>query len=153
MLEPTVTAEQMWSKFALKYDTAGRTYEAWAFGLDAQTADELADLSEQGIKTATASAHALYELENSPLPHVGGLNIVLDSAGEARIIIETTKVTVCPFAEVTEEQAYKEGEGDRSLEFWRAVHRDVFSRELEPFGLPFSEDMLVVCEEFKVIYK
>ncbi len=55
---------------------------------------------------------------------------------------------VCRFCDVGREHAYNEGEGDRSLEYWRKVHRDFFKRELEEHGLSFDENMLVVCETF-----
>ena len=34
-----------------------------------------------------------------------------------------------PFDEVSKEHAYKEGEGDRSLAYWRDVHEDFFAEE------------------------
>ena len=62
------------------------------------------------------------------------------------------KVTVLPYDQVPAEFAYKEGEGDRSLNYWREVHEAFFANELAEAGLAFSEDMLVVCEEFEVVY-
>ena len=50
------------------------------------------------------------------------------------------------------EHAFKEGEGDRSLEYWREVHKKFFRECLEEYGLEFSENMKVVCEEFEVVY-
>ena len=58
-----------------------------------------------------------------------------------------------PFQEVSAEQAYREGEGDRSLAYWREVHKAFFSRELEAVGMEVREDMGVVCEEFEVGFK
>ena len=57
-----------------------------------------------------------------------------------------------PFCEVTAGHAYKEGEGDRSLAYWRKVHEDFFRAELEEAGLEFSPSMPVVCEEFEMVY-
>ncbi|SFB37945.1 ASCH domain-containing protein [Clostridium frigidicarnis] len=54
------------------------------------------------------------------------------------------------FSEVNSEFAYKEGEGHKPLLYWREAHIKFFNRELE---MKFSEDMLVVCEEFEVVYK
>lgn len=54
-----------------------------------------------------------------------------------------------PFSKVDEKFAYTEGEGDKSLEYWRRVHIKAFNDELKEL----SEDMLVVCEIFQVIYK
>ncbi len=46
----------------------------------------------------------------------------------------------------------KEGEGDLSLEYWRRVHVALFSKWLAEIDILFSEDSLIVCEEFKVVY-
>ena len=56
------------------------------------------------------------------------------------------------FNNVSKEHAFKEGEGDRSLEYWREVHKKFFRECLEEYGLEFSENMKVVCEEFEVVY-
>jgi len=60
---------------------------------------------------------------------------------------------VLPFDEITDTFAFKEGEGDKSLAYWRAVHKDFFSRCLKEAGLAFNEKMKVVCEEFEVVYQ
>ena len=67
-------------------------------------------------------------MENEALPEEGELNIILDANEEAVCITKTIKVTVIPFIEVSNEHAYKEGEGDRSLHYWRAVHKDFFNQ-------------------------
>ena len=45
-----------------------------------------------------------------------------------------------------------EGEGDRTLAYWQKLHEDLFSKWLEEVGLHFSQDSLVVLEEFRVVY-
>lgn len=137
-------AEELWKRSGLTGE-----YEAWAFGDDADT---LAQLVKDGIKTATCSAYCFYEMENEVLPAEGGYNIVLDSRNNAVCITQTTKVYVIPFSQVTSDHAYREGEGDRSLSYWRGVHRKFFTEELEAEGLEFSEDIPLVCEEFRVVY-
>lgn len=62
-------------------------------------------------------------------------------------------MTVVPFSEVTAEHAYKEGEGDKSLDYWREVHEKFFAECLNEVGLKFTSDMKVVCEEFSVVFK
>jgi uncharacterized protein YhfF len=54
---------------------------------------------------------------------------------------------------VDEEFAYSEGEGDRSLEYWRKAHIRYFKRVLSKIKKEFSEEMPIVCERFKVVYK
>ncbi|BBF42380.1 hypothetical protein lbkm_1062 [Lachnospiraceae bacterium KM106-2] len=147
-----MTAEVMWTEYKRNVPE-GTSYEAWAFGgITPESPDLLADLTARGIKTATASAYPFYVVEKCPLPQPGDHSIILNRAGDAVCIIRTTKVTVVPFYDVSAEHAYKEGEGDRSLRFWRECHTEAFRNELTEIHETFSENMLVVCEEFKVVY-
>ena len=145
-----MTGIELWNSFMKENNLADCEYEAWAFGADA---DLLADLVVSGTKTATASAYPLYELEKEPLPQAGAYSVILDSKENAVCVIQTTKVTIVPFNEVTAEHAFQEGEGDRSLDYWRKVHEHFFTECLREAGLEFSPDMKVVCEEFVAVYK
>ncbi len=143
-----MTAEQMWKSFASQASIDAE-YEAWAFGDDADT---LAHLTLMGIKTATSSAYPLYALAGENLPESGEYSVILDSRGEAICIIRTERVFTMPFSEIDARQAWKEGEGDRSLSYWRRVHERFFREELTSVGLAFDENMPVVCEEFVRIF-
>jgi uncharacterized protein YhfF len=123
---------------------------AWAFGDSAEEGDELLQLVLDGTKTATASALWDYEAEGEALPEVGGLSILLDGRGHPRALVNTTDVQVVPFDEVNEEHARLEGEGDRSLGYWRAAHERFFGK-VSSRG--FEPDMPVVLERFEVIYQ
>ena len=142
-----MNAQEMWNLYTRDQSLE---YEAWAFGDDA---DLLADLVLKGIKTATSSNYIFYELENEELPQVNEYSIILNSKEEAVCIIQTTKVYIVPFHEVSDDHAYKEGERNRTLEDWRNIHKTFFGNELKEIGKEFKEDMLVVCEEFKVVYQ
>ena len=124
---------------------------AWSFGGTRAQADELLGLVLAGTKTATASALWDYQAEDEPLPEVGGLGIVLDASGRPRALLATTRVQVVPFDQVDAEHARLEGEGDRSLAHWRAVHRRFFTvHAVHDQG--FHENMPVVCERFRVLH-
>ena len=140
-----MTPEELWERSGL----AG-TYEAWSFG---EAPDKLADLVLQGIKTATCSAYDLYQINNEPLPQAGDYSVILNSSEEAVCIIKTIKVYVTEFKNVSEEHAFKEGEGDRPLEYWRKVHESFLTNELASVHKEFDESTKVVCEEFEVVYK
>lgn len=143
-----MTAEQMWAQFSCHSGICGE-YDAWSFGDDGDT---LAELVLQGIKTATCSALPLYELEGEPLPVAGEYSVILDSRERAVCVIQTTRVYQTPFREITAEHAWKEGEGDRSLAYWRQVHEAFFSKELSEMEMAFSQDLMLVCEEFRRLY-
>ncbi|MBR3159918.1 MAG: ASCH domain-containing protein [Atopobiaceae bacterium] len=139
-----MTAEELWDESGLT-----GSYEAWAFG---GAPDKLANLVACGIKTATCSSLELMRLEGEPMPKPGDHSVILDSAGDAICVIRTTKVYVETFEAVTQKHAYKEGEGNRSLSYWRRIHMEYFTEELAAVGLPFDEDSELVCEEFEVVY-
>ncbi|WP_156290992.1 ASCH domain-containing protein [Oceanobacillus salinisoli] len=143
---------QMWEEFKKINPNAPKDYEAWAFGDSEEMADELAELVLDGIKTATASNYSLYG-ENESLPYVGLHNIILGGDGKAVAIVETTSVEIVPFDEVSEEHAYLEGEGDRTLKFWRDVHEDFCKKEFKGVNQEFHHKIPVVCERFKLLYK
>lgn len=145
-----MTAAEMWETFIDQYpEYKDAAYEAWQYGV---AQDKLAALTLDGTKEATASAYVLYEREGEALPKEGDFSIILDSRDQAVCIIQTKKVTVEPFKEVSEDFAYKEGEGDRTLRYWREVHEEFFTDELQTIGIPFAEDMLTVCEEFEKVF-
>ena len=145
-----MTPQTLWNQYKEINPLAGPEPEAWAFGA---APDLLAELVAKGVKTATASAYDEYVHFEEELPRVGDLDVVLDGQGQAVGIIETTKVTVLPFREVSADHAYKEGEGDRSLAYWRQVHEELFTKWLADIGLTFSPESKVVLEEFQLVYK
>ena len=114
-------------------------------------ADELAALVRQGIKTATCSALMGYEKDETPLPQKGDLSIVLDGSGNPVLVIETLSVVILSFNEVSEQFAFEEGEGDRSLAYWRMAHENYFRRNHFE-NRAFDQTMLVVCKRFKVVH-
>lgn len=150
------SVKEMWSKYLASInedeDNTKLTYTAWYFGHTNELSDRLAELVLKGEKRATTSLHYLYGVENEDLPKAGELSIITSLEGVAKCIIKTTNVKVMPFSEVNEDFAYREGEGDKSLEYWREVHDEVFNIYLSELNIKFSHDMLVVCEEFEVIY-
>lgn len=129
------------------------SYAAWSFGDSDEMADELGDLVLQGIKTGTASLAWEYAHDGEPIPRAGEHSIVLDGSGAPLCIIKTMRVYIEPYNLVDEEQAYAEGEGDRSLQYWRDAHWNYFSRRCEVIGREANECMPVVCERFQVVYK
>ena len=118
-----------------------RGLRSFAFGDGPQLADDLLDLVVRGLKTATCSTE---DEPNTSSP--GECWVVLDGRGEPRSVIETTEVTYRRFGEVDAVFAFDEGEGDRSLDYWRNAHRNYFGRQGK-----FREDMVLMCERFRLV--
>ncbi len=127
-------------------------YEAWGFGDSSTMANDLGALVKSGTKTATCSLLWEYEFDGDPLPKVGEHSIILDGKGEPLCIIETIEVETKPYIEVDAQFAYDEGEGDRSLAFWREAHWRFFSRSCDRIGRTIDERMPLICERFRVVY-
>ncbi|PTU32653.1 ASCH domain-containing protein [Stenotrophobium rhamnosiphilum] len=147
--------QTFWNEFLLVTGTtdADRYYDVCVFGDNKQLADDLGNLVLRGIKRATAGSLASYEDQGIHVPRAGDLSIVTDWSGKPLCIIETQVVEVVPYNEVTAEFAAVEGEGDGSLAFWREAHKQYFERECVQAGRIFGEDMLLACEQFKVVYQ
>ena len=96
-----------------------------------------------GKKTATTS---LYEYDS--LPTVGELSILTDSNNNDICILKTKKVIITEFTNITWDLAKLEGE-NISLEEWRKVHKDFFSK----IDSSFNDDTEVIFEIFEVIEK
>jgi uncharacterized protein YhfF len=120
---------------------AYRGLRSFAFGDGPDLADELLELVLKGIKTATCST------EDEPnISKPGERWIVLDGRGNPRCVIETIEVSFRRYRDVDAAFASDEGEGDRSLAYWRSAHRRYFER----LGR-FSEDMMLMCERFRLV--
>ena len=116
--------------------------ESFAFGDSPALADELLTLVLVGAKTATCWAAS----EGDKGVEVGKRWIVNDGQGRARAVLETVEITRRRFEDVDEGFAYDEGEGDRSLGWWRGAHTDYFTRRGE-----FASGMEVYCERFRLV--
>ena len=145
-----------WNNFKKAHpEVTGNLYDSFALGAegDIATNDNLAQLIKNGVKTATASARELYDVDGDEIPKVGEYSIVLDGHGEPVCIIKEVVVETIPLMQVSAEHAYHEGEGTRSLEEWRKVHIAFFKREYEEDNTPFNDNIPVLCEVFEVVYK
>ena len=147
--------ETYWKKF-LETGNNRQTYSdrfhtAWHFCDNKDDADKLAELVLAGTKRGTAGMVESYKAENEPLPKPGDLSIILNWTGIPQCIIETVKVWSWTFDDVPAWFAAIEGEGDGSLEYWKKVHREAFGREAVEIDIDFTDETMVVCEEFRVV--
>ena len=112
-------SDQMWQAYKILNQSIGDKIDAWAFGVEA---DYLAELVLMGQKIDDTLFWRGVSDEDTHKTKENELSVILDSKENAICIIETTKVEVIPFKEVSEDHAYKEGEGDRRLTYWRELH-------------------------------
>jgi len=148
------SVQEMWARFTSVHPEFSESkYVSWYFCNTQKCADELAELVKANIKTATCSLKYWYDTAGEKMPQAGEFNVVTNWDGVAQCITKTLKLTEIVFRNMTEELASREGEGDRSLEYWRRVHIKFFSDELKDKGIEFSEDMPVIFEEFEKVFE
>jgi uncharacterized protein YhfF len=116
--------------------------ESFSFGDSAKLANELLELVLTGKKSATCWAAS----ERDKGVVVGKRWIVKDGQGRASAILETVELARRRFGDVDAAFAHDEGEGDRSLEYWRQAHTEYFTRRGE-----FSPHMELYCERFRLV--
>lgn len=148
-----IMIDEFWKEFLLKTNREEDTkyIECFHFELTEKLANELLRLVLIGQKEATSSSLLAYKNEEHKIPKAGDLSIVTDWDGNPKCVIETIKVNVIPFRDITYDICKREGE-DRHLESWRKGHATFFSSEGKALGYTFTEDMPVIFEEFKMIF-
>ncbi|UXI03009.1 ASCH domain-containing protein [Photobacterium sp. TY1-4] len=127
------------------------SFSADYFCADEVNANLCAELVTSGAKTATCSMKYWYEDGGETMPQAGHLQVVTDWHGNPKAIIKITSICECRFADVGEDFARAEGEGDLSLAWWRKAHWDFFSAECDEVGIEPSEQMVLVLEHFQVV--
>ena len=118
--------------------------------------DRLVGAILSGAKTATSSLAEAWRRAGDPMPRVGDLEVVVDSAARLVCVTRNTAVATCRLAEVTDEHAEREGEGFAHAAAWRAAHEAFWGSpelvaELGDPPVPMDDDTQVVCVTFEVI--
>jgi uncharacterized protein YhfF len=126
---------------SMSNDANWRALNRFSFGDSPAMADELAALVLAGRKRATCWAFS-----DGLITRVGKRMVMLDGGGIPRAVLETVELVLRRFCEIDEAFAFDEGEGDRTLKYWKSAHQRYFERQ----GT-FSPDMLLYCERFRLI--
>lgn len=150
MTHPSVDA--LWDCYrAYNPDAPPEPADSFHFCDNREDADTCLRLVLEGKKRATAASVLEYERVGDPIPKPGDCSVVTDFDGVAKAVIRTTHVEIKRFADVDEEFARAEGEGDLTLEWWRKAHRAYFLRMLKDTPELVNDDLLIACEHFEVV--
>ncbi|MEV4712200.1 ASCH domain-containing protein [Micromonospora sp. NPDC049374] len=120
---------------------------ALALGTPGELRTRLNTLVLAGVKTATAGLLSEYADEGEELEHVGERLALVDDADALVAVVQVTGIEMARFAEVPWDFARAEGEGDRSIEEWRAGHAAYWAR----VGTPVTDDSEIVCVRFRLV--
>lgn len=148
------SARNMWGDYLDKHleDAFVEAPKTIHFCDNEKDANECLDLVLKNVKRATSPSLLGLQLRNEPLPKIGDFLVITDWDGKAKCIVKTTTVKLKPMFSIDEAYAQKEGEGDKSLAYWKKTHWDYYTRELAEFNREPRESMIVVCQEFVKVF-
>lgn len=118
------------------------------FGNPGESRDKLTSMILDGNKRATAGTLEWdYIAENEPIETVGEKLAVIDNHKQQVATIQVTRVEVRRFADVPDEFALAEAEGDFSGDDFRASHYDFWTKN----GSPITDETEIVLVYFDLI--
>ncbi|NCY17399.1 MAG: ASCH domain-containing protein [Actinobacteria bacterium] len=117
------------------------------FGTPGPSRETLVSLVLHGRKRATAGLLREYEVEGEPIEHVGELLAMVDNAGVHVGTLRVTRVEILRFADVDDEFALAEAEGDLDATDFRASHLAYWSA----LGESVDDDTLLVTLYFDLL--
>lgn len=117
------------------------------FGSPGESRDRLVNFVLHGRKRATAGLLSEYEAEGELVEHAGELLAMVDNNGRHVGTLKVTRTEVMRFADVPDEFALAEAEGDLNAADFRASHLDYWTRN----GETITDDTLVVTVYFDLL--
>jgi uncharacterized protein YhfF len=117
------------------------------FGTPGPSRENLVNLVLYGDKRATAGLRRDYDIEGEEVEHVGELLAMVDNEGTHVGTLRITRVEVLRFADVPDEFALAEAEGDLNAADFRASHLDYWTKA----GEHVDDDSLVVTLYFELL--
>ena len=125
---------------SLEREVDSNKLKRWTFGINA---NQLVELVLEGKKTATT-----YLYEDDEKYKENDISILTDINGNDVCLIQTKKIIITTFKNITWDLAVLEGENN-SLDDWRKEHYNFF-KKITP---SFNKDKKVVFEIFEMINK
>ena len=125
---------------SLEREVDSNKLERWTFGINA---NQLVELVLEGKKTATT-----YLYEDDEKYKENDISILTDINGNDVCLIQTKKIIITTFKNITWDLAVLEGENN-SLDDWRKEHYNFFKK----ITSSFNKDTKVVFEIFEMINK
>jgi len=120
------------------------------FGTPGPSREKLVNLILHGQKRATAGLLVGdYESEGEPIEHVGELLAIVDNDGKHVGTMKVTRAEILRFADVPDEFALAEAEGDVNAADFRASHIAYWTR----VGETVNDDTPIVTVYFDLIPK
>jgi uncharacterized protein YhfF len=140
------------AKTELTVTTLPDTYQVRWIGLDDDTTREVLELIRSGDKTGTYTLPWLIELTEQPEPAVGDAIILLNFAGQPRLLVRLTAIETVSFGKITRAHTAIDGSPVRDLAIWKPLHTHYWNSFLAPFQQCVTDAMPVLVEKFELLH-
>jgi len=112
---------------------------AMEFGTPGKSRETIVNFVVHGNKRATAGMAAEYETEGEVIEYIGECLAMLDNDSQHIATLQVTRVDISRFADVPDEFALAEAEGDLNAADFRASHYDFWTR----IGETITDDTMI----------
>ena len=112
---------------------------AMEFGTPGKSRETIVNFVVHGNKRATAGMAAEYETEGEVIEYIGECLAMLDNDSQHIATLQVTRVDISRFADVPDEFALAEAEGDLNAADFRASHFDFWTRA----GETITDDTMI----------
>jgi len=109
------------------------------FGSPGKSRETIVNFVVHGNKRATAGMAAEYETEGEEVEYIGECLAMLDNESKHVATLQVTRVDISPFADVPDEFALAEAEGDLNAADFRASHYAFWTRA----GETITDDTMI----------
>jgi len=109
------------------------------FGSPGKSRETIVNFVVHGNKRATAGMAAEYEIEGEEVEYIGECLAMLDNESKHVATLQVTRVDISPFADVPDEFALAEAEGDLNAADFRASHYAFWTRA----GETITDDTMI----------
>ncbi len=151
-MDHTAITDAFWGRVKDINSDVGDDYRVRRASGDPKFAPIIMDLILTEKKCGLFGLKHLQDRQPEQVPVMGGVMVLVDFDGTPRGAVQTVKITPVPYKDINDEHLAVEGPGARQIDVWQKIHWPYWTQMLEPFGLEPSEDMIVVVEQFKLIY-
>lgn len=145
-----MSAKSLWDAYCAATGHTGPQPECDQFGDTEDLGDELLALVLSGTKQATCCLAR--DFSTAERPKIGDHWIITDGRGQAVCIVKTTQTEFVRICDVSAEFAFIEGEGDRTLAYWKREHDAYFMRQAAREGFKYDDKMIGICETFEKVW-
>lgn len=149
----TRETEAFWRAYRRHEGLEHDNYQPTHFRTEPADGARLASMIAAGAKRAVAAPLRYFgEDGQEPLPAAGDYALLLDHRRHPQLIWRTASVVVGPLASVTEEFAWRDGDGGGSREGWLALARVLLGGQGRQLGFEAHDGLATVFETLEVVW-